>query len=281
MGHCEGFSREPETGRSAVLQIPLYAAGAGYFLILSLFPALVVLLGLLRLTTLDVESLGKLLAGILPETLLPAAREFIRNADRHFSGSMVGLSALTTLWSAGKGIYGLMLGLNRVYRVRETRNWLLTRVICTAYTFAFLLILLLTLMLQVFGNVLAAGLSSRVPEPLRRFLTSVLLRGCLLVALQTGFFCLMYRVLPNRSPGFRENLPGALLACAGWLLFSDLYSLYTESFAGLRGVYGSVYALALGMLWLHCCLSILFYGGALNHWLQTSGEKPVFFGKMD
>lgn len=267
------------------MQIPLHAASAGYFLILSLFPALVLLLSLLRLTSLDAGSLSDLVAGLLPEVLRPAAREFVLNADRHFSGGMVGLSAGAALWSAGRGIYGLMQGLNSVYGIRETRGWLLTRLICTAYTFAFLLILLLTLVVQVFG----ATLLARFPDPSCAFLSWLASfavgRYCLLVALQTTLFCWMYRVLPNRRSGFRENLPGALLASAGWLLFSDLYSLYTRYFSGFQSVYGSVYVLAVSMLWLYCCLSIVFYGGALNRWLRKSGEispnNSMFCGKMD
>ena len=52
-------------------------------------------------------------------------------------------------------------------------------------------------------------------------------------------------------------------------MFSDLFSIYVEHFNRYSLIYGSVYALALGMLWLYCCLSILFYGGALNHWLSS------------
>ena len=45
------------------LRIRQHAANAGYFIVLSLFPALLLLLGLLRYTALDVESLTVLLEG--------------------------------------------------------------------------------------------------------------------------------------------------------------------------------------------------------------------------
>ena len=59
-------------------------------------------------------------------------------------------------------------------------------------------------------------------------------------------------------------MPGAVLAAVGWLIFSKLFSLYVSYFSNYSNIYGSVYAIALGMLWLYICLSILFYGGALN-----------------
>ena len=51
------------------------------------------------------------------------------------------------------------------------------------------------------------------------------------------------------------------------MIFTRLYSVYVDHFTGLSSIYGSVYAVALSMLWLHCCISILFYGGALNRLL--------------
>ena len=101
--------------------------------------------------------------------------------------------------------------------------------------------------------------------PFFRFLTSVIdLRFFLLVALQTALFTAMFMVLPNRRNSLSSSLPGALLSSIGWLIFSHLFSLYVEHFANYDNLYGSVYALALSMLWLYFCISILFYGGVLN-----------------
>jgi len=74
----------------------------------------------------------------------------------------------------------------------------------------------------------------------------------------------MYMVLPSGQNRFLDALPGALLASSGWLVFSDLYSIYVTNFAHLSNVYGSVYAVALSMLWLYFCMDIVFYGGVLN-----------------
>ena len=82
----------------------------------------------------------------------------------------------------------------------------------------------------------------------------------------------MYMVLPNQKNRFWDSLPGALLASSGWLVFSDLYSIYVEHFSNYSNIYGSVYAVALSMLWLYCCLSIVFYGGALNKLLMDAAK---------
>ena len=101
--------------------------------------------------------------------------------------------------------------------------------------------------------------------PILRLLSGVIdLRFFLLVFLQTLLFCAMYTTLPNRQSRFWASMPGALLASVGWLVFSQLFSLYVEHFADYANLYGSVYAVALSMLWLYFCIQILFYGALLN-----------------
>jgi membrane protein len=78
----------------------------------------------------------------------------------------------------------------------------------------------------------------------------------------------MFMVLPNDRNSFRDSLPGALLATIGWQLFTNAYSVYSQKFTAYANIYGSVYVVALGMLWLYFCICIVFYGGVLNRMLQ-------------
>ncbi len=244
--------------------IPLHAANASYFIILAVFPTLALLLSMLRYTPWDVHALLDLLSGIFPEALLPMAEKLVLGLYGNSSTTLVSLSAITALWAASRGVYGLLTGLNAIYDVPESRGYLYTRGISVVYTFAFLIVLLLTLVLHVFGTGLV-GLLQNSRHALLRFLTQVIdLRFFLLLFLQTGLFTAMFMVLPNKRNSLGDSLPGAFLAAIGWQVFSFGFSIYVDHFSGLANVYGSVYALALSMLWLYACISILFYGGALN-----------------
>jgi len=170
--------------RVSRLKIPLHAANAGYFLILSVFPALVLLMSLLRYISVDVHSLLLFLEGMVPEALLPEAELLILHTYQQTSKAVVGISAVTALWSASRGIYGLLTGLNAVYGVEENRGYLRTRFLSVVYTFGFLLVLLLTLVLHIFGTGLVRWLSG-LEAPFFRFLTGVVdLRFFLLVFLR-------------------------------------------------------------------------------------------------
>ncbi len=253
-------------------RISIHAAGAGYFIVLSVFPLLVLVLGLLRYTGLQVETLTNLVDGFLPDALMPSAKRLIVSTYRNTSGAVISLSALTGLWSASRGVYGLLTGLNAIYEVKENRGYFYTRGISVFYTFLFLLMLLSTLLLNVFGTTILENIPFH--SDLLQFLWDLVdWRFVLMLLLQTGLFSAMFMALPNRKNSFRESLPGALLASFGWLVFSDLYSIYVENFSGYANIYGSVYAVALSMLWLYFCISIVFYGGALNHYLAQKRKK--------
>lgn len=249
-------------------RIGIHAAGAGYFIVLSVFPLLVLILALLRYTGLQVDTLTDLLSGFLPEALMPSARRLILSTYRNTSGAVVSLSALTGLWSASRGIFGLLTGLNAIYEVQENRGYFYTRAISAFYTFLFLLMLLVTLILNVFGTTLLQKLHFENLTLLQFLWDLVDWRFVLMLLLQTGLFSAMFMALPNKRNTFRQSLPGAVLASLGWLVFSNLYSIYVRNFSGYANIYGSVYMVALSMLWLYFCISIVFYGGALNHYLQ-------------
>ena len=250
------------------LKVPLYAANASFFIILAVFPALLLLLGVLQYTPLEVERLGELLAGVLPAAFLESAEELILLTYDNVSGTALSITAITALWSASRGVYGIMTGLNAIYGVPENRGYLVTRCISAVYMVLFLIVLLLTLSLHVFGTAILNFLY-KLPIPFWDTLAEIIdFRFFLLLGIQTAFFTAMFMALPNRKNRFRDSVPGALLASSGWLIFSDLYSIYVEKFARLSNIYGSVYAVALAMLWLYCCMAIVFYGGALNRYLM-------------
>ena len=252
-------------------QITVHAASACFFMVLAFFPMLVLLMGLVRYAGYSVDNLTELLEGILPAALRPAAEKLIQSTYRNTSGTVLSVSVLTELWSAGRGVYGVLKGMNAVYQVKEDRGYFYTRGMSVVYTFAFLLILLLTLVLHVFGKGVSRWLTSRNVPLLALVGWVVRQRFFLLLVLQTGIFCLMYMVLPNQKNRFTDSLPGALLTAIGWQMVSILFSVYVDKFTAYTNIYGSVYAVALCLLWLYFCVCLLFYGGVLNHWLEEKG----------
>lgn len=248
---------------AASFRVEMYAAHASYFIIIALFPTLVVLLAMLRYTGLEVSSLLNLMENFVPEALFPLVTTVVQRIYQNSSGMVLSISVIGALWSASRGVYCLMTGLNAIYGVKESRGYIYTRLVSVFYMFAFLATLILTLILNVYSEQLFAFFSRwfHFIEVLDSFLN---FRFLLLTLLQLALFTVMYKFLPNEKIRFVHALPGAVLTVVGWLAFSKVYSLYVTHFSHIAGIYDSLYSVALGMLWLYLCISILFYGGVLN-----------------
>lgn len=259
----------------STLNIPVYAANACYFLALSVFPLLLLILASLRYTSLSAVDLIDLVSRILPTALVPAAEKLIVNTYYNSSGAVVSVSALAALWSASRGIHGLLVGLNHIYGVQEDRSAIYTRLISVAYLFVFLLVLILTLVFHVFGQTLAAWIRSK-NLPLMDLLDQVIDIGAIVVLVaEVLAFAAIYMVLPNRRNEFLHSLPGAAVAAVGWQLFSNIFSFYVENMvASYSNIYGSVYMVAVSMLWLYFCIVILLFGGVVNRMAQVLFRSP-------
>lgn len=255
------------------MQIPLHSAYTCFFLILSLFPGLLLLLGLLRYTDLGPRELVGILETVIPESLLPTAQALIEDSYAHSSGTVVTVSVLGTLYSASRGMFGILGGLDAISPPPQRLSYLGRRGISILYNISFLLALLGFLVAYLGGLALLDFLWMTTNPWIMALLSRVDFGAILLLILQTGLFAAMYALLPGRRSSLGKCLPGAAMASVLWLVFSWLFSLYMEHFSAYTNIYGSIYALALGMLWLYFCICIFFYGAALNHYLRHRANR--------
>ena len=99
------------------MAVPLHSAYTSFFLILSTFPSLLLLLGLLRYTDLSSRDLLDFLEGWLPESLLPTATALVQSSYRHSSTTVISLSVLAALFlplvshTPFASVYGAAIGL--------------------------------------------------------------------------------------------------------------------------------------------------------------------------
>ena len=255
-------------------KISIHAASACYFMTLAVFPLLVLVLSILRYTPLELQTLLEILDGLVPTALMGAVERLVRSTYENSSTALLSVSAVVALWSAGRSIYGLVMGLNAIYGVKESRNYFHIRGMNALYMVLFLVVLVLTLVIHVFGKAIVAMLPVEAFSIFGFVADIVNSRHLLLLLVQTALFTAMYAALPNKRNPAGECVPGAVLASIGWQGFSAVFSLYVDNFRAYANIYGSVYAVALCMLWLYCCIYIIFLGGAFNRFLAWfRGEK--------
>jgi membrane protein len=196
--------------------------------------------------------------------------------DTTVSGTLIPVTAITTLWSAGKSFLAIMRGLNVVYEIRETRDYFFLRAISALYTLIFAVMVIITMLLFVFGNRLYLWIERQFPVLMDMALVIISLRTIVGLVTLVIFFLLIYVVIPNRKTNIMKELPGALLSAAGWMGFSYAFSYYIDNFSNFSATYGSLTAIVLFMLWMYFLMYILFIGAECNRLL----ENKLFIHKV-
>ena len=118
--------------------VSAYAAQAAYFLIMSFIPFVLFLTAIVQYTPLTYREVRQAIMSVVPENLQGFVLNIVAEVFSK-SAAVLPLSALVALWSSGKGMQALINGLNTIYHVKETRNWLVNRIYSMFYMFLFVL----------------------------------------------------------------------------------------------------------------------------------------------
>ena len=248
--------------------VSAYAAQAAYFLIMPFIPFVLFLTAIVQYTPLTYREVRQAIMSVVPENLQGFVLNIVAEVFSK-SAAVLPLSALVALWSSGKGMQALINGLNTIYHVKETRNWLVNRIYSMFYMFLFVLALIASLLLLVMGNRIHVLISGYVPF-LGNVIGRILGAKTFLVFVMLFFvFLVLYRYLPNRRASLKSQVPGAFLTAVAWSVFSYLFSLYFTFFPDFSIMYGSLSTLILVMVWLYFCMNLLLYGAEINAYFES------------
>jgi membrane protein len=259
--------------------VPAYAAQVALFVLISFFPFAMLLLTVIQYLPITESTMLATLPNIFPSTLTPFIINIIMEIYNKGSGTIVSITAITTLWSASRGILAVVKGLNSVYGINETRSYLKLRLLSTFYTLIFAIMLIVTLVILVFGNRLYIWIEQRFPVLKDLALVIISMRTFVGLCILTLFFLLLFVAVPNRKTHIIQEFPGALVASAGWMGFSYLFSFYIDNMGNYSNTYGSLTVVVLFMLWFYFCMYILFIGGEINI-ILSSGDLGYFLKQL-
>lgn len=185
-----------------------------------------------------------------------------------------------TAWSAGKGFMGLIQGMNMIYNVEERRNYIILRLQSALYTVVFVVAIILSLVVLVFGNSLHKMAMEYIP--ILTYVTGIILRlkGMVSIAILAALFMLLYRFVPNRKVRIIRQAPGAAFSAVCWYVFSIVFSLYVEYSPGLANMYGSLTTIVLVMLWLYFCMYIILIGAEINSYFEDQFRRVSYYRRM-
>ncbi len=258
-------------------EMTVYGAQVSFFVILSCVPFIMLLLTAVQMIpAITNAQFLELVVNLVPKEYKSLAFRLVNDLSLKSPATMLSLTAVTALWSAGKGMFSVARGLNRIYGHCEKRWYVLNRLIYSGYTIVFVAVCILSIGLLIFGTMLQDFIM--VHFPLIGNVTGhiINLRAVWFFMVLFVFFMGIYTYVPDQRLSLKSQIPGALFSSVGWIGFSLAFSLYFTHIGGgnYSYMYGSLAAIVLLLLWLYMCMCILFMGAEINYfWNQWRGDE--------
>ncbi len=255
-------------------RIGIHTGQSSFFMTLSVFPFLLLLLNIVSLLPKGKTILIKLLTSVSGNTINDFITEIINDLSVHSSGLTISISAIIVLWSASKGVHSLMLGLGNINNLHNYRNYFVSRIISMVYTIAFIIVILITMVLLVFGNKIVKYLVSQLPHLNGAGYLSMIVRYFIMFIFFLVFFLLVYKISNRKYTTFKKIFWGSLFSAVGWIVFSLGFNIYIDHFYSSSYMYASLSSFIVLMLWTYFCIYIFFLGHEINKYLHPEIVAP-------
>jgi membrane protein len=244
----------------------LIAGAVTYAILLALFPGLAALVSLYGLVfdAGQIEHQVAALTGVLPaqtQELLSQELHSLVQASNATLGFAAIAGLLLALWSASRGMSGLITAINIAYEERERRGFFKLNMIALGLTLG-----LLT------GGILAVTLVAVLPTAARliavgsatQWLLLIVQWPLLIIMVMLGL-AVLYRCGPDRDkPQWRWVSPGAITATFLWIATSIGFTIYVANFNSYDKTYGSLGGVVILLTWLYLSSFMVLLGAVIN-----------------
>jgi membrane protein len=268
--------------------VMLYTGGVSFFVMLAIFPALAILVGLFSMLADPAQAAqeGAALARLMPV----GAREIFQNellrlttTPRAAISTQSGLAFVIGAYAAHRGFKALLAGLSFIHDEDKPRGFVGFNVLALA-------VLIITF--SALGVVSAAFFGLRVMgsafdlRPLRGVSWLYSEWTWASAALSVGFACIYRYAMSSRAVDWRASILGGIVAAALCLGASWAIAFYVEQVAHLGATYGSIATVVVFLIWLSWSVNAIFFGGALATEVEQALEaaaihrRPLLLGDL-
>ncbi len=251
---------------TAQRNLSLVAGGVTYYLLVAVFPGLAALVSIYGLVAnpADVAKSIQSLSGMLPPSTVELIGDTLTQLASASSKSL-GLGAVIgvaiALWSAVRGMAGMMTALNIAYDQPERRSFI--RFNATAFV--------LTIVV-VTGGLISFALVAGLPVALNQGIVSgsgrwiiLAVEWSFLIVFVMGVTALIYRYGPDQSePKWKWTSLGVIVATILWVFGSVLFSVYIYNFGSYNKTYGSLGLPLILLTWMWLSVFAVLFGAEIN-----------------
>lgn len=244
------------------------AKAAAFSAILTLFPAILVLVSVLSVSHSSegfLRELSHALGRILPEGTRGAVLQYFTGTKPVHVKLLVVVSVVT-LWTGSGVMISWMQGFRNAYQMPKVWGLVKERLI------SFLLVILAGVplvfasFLLVFGNQIEMWLIYRAGHEFGPYILGLwtALRWIIATLTSIAVIALIYHHGVPRTQPWHRVLPGSVLATVLWFVSTVIFGVYIRRFAHYNVIYGSVATAIALLIWMYLVSMVILIGAEFN-----------------
>lgn len=256
------------------------SASLSYYFLLALFPLLLFLVSLIGVFAGSSSQLQESIVTALGRLAPGAASDLVRNVVnqtfKHSGGIKLAAGILGALWAASGGMSAVVVSLNKIYRVSETRPWWKQKATILGLTVALAALMIIALVLALYGGTVGQALFAHMGAGgIFRIVWKALQWPVSFAAMFLSFSLVYYFAPDIEERRWYWITPGSVAGVTLWLLASLGLRVYLHFFNSYSATYGSLGAVVILMLWLYMTGLAILVGGEVNWVIENEDRKLV------
>jgi membrane protein len=259
-----------------------WAAALTYYTVLSLFPALLVMVSLVGLFG-DPQRTTKVLTDTVSELGPATAASTFQGpiesitANRGTAGIIFVVGVLSALWAASGYVSAFAEASNSIYEVDEGRPFWKLKPLQLLVTLLLIVVAAALALALVLTGPIVAALGSALGVSDTALTLWRFAKWPAMVVLVLLIFGVLYYTAPNaRLSGVRWVTGGALVALVTWIVASIGFALYVANFGSYDKTYGTLGGVVVFLLWLWITNIAVLFGAEFN--AETERAKQLEAG---
>ncbi len=248
-------------------KLPHWAAALTYYGVLSIFPALLVLvsiLGLIGSSAIQpmIDNLSKVAPGPAQEILTGALQGLQQGGG---AGLLFIVALAGAIWAASGYVSAFMDASNAIYDIEEGRPIYKKLPLRIAITVVMLVLLAISALAVVLSGPIAEQAGNVIGVGSAALTVWNIAKWPVLVLLVAFMFAVLYYSAPNvKQPGLKAVLPGGILAVVLWIVASAAFAFYVANFGSYNKTYGALGGVIVFLVWLWITNLAILLGAELN-----------------
>jgi membrane protein len=258
------------------------AAALTYYMMMSLFPALLVgvsLLGLLGDQSLVTHAVDYARTNGAPAEVTSALRALLTktvDATGGAASSALVLGVAVALYGASGSFGAAGRALNRIYDTRDTRNFFAHKLSDIGFTILVIALALVALVSIFLGGNLAGDLFGTIGLGDTAASIWRIARWPVAIGAVLAIYAIIFAFAPD-IPARRRRIitPGGLVGVAIWIVASVGFFFYVSNFGKYGATYGAFAGAVILLLWLYISSIAFLFGAELNSVVdRQAGAAP-------